>query len=93
MPYMRERVHQNEVRLTTLKRLVHGCLDHIWREAERAGVPRHVARGRCYSWLAENLDIPTERCHVAQFDVPACLRALTFLRRGGVYYSWEDVKA
>jgi len=76
----------------SLRRQVHGAFDHIWMEGERAGVARADARHRAYLWLARNLDLQPERCHVALFDAEMCDRALAFLRRDGVFYSWSDVE-
>jgi len=72
--------------------MVHGAFDHIWREGVRAGESKVAARTHAYIWLAANLGLPPERCHVAMFDAETCRRALAFLRQGGVFRSWEDTQ-
>lgn len=43
----------------------HALFDPLWRRVmERDGVSQGVARSRAYRWLAEQLRVPPERCHI-----------------------------
>ena len=35
-----------------------------------------LSRGEVYRWLASELDITPQRCHIAQFDLETCSRVL-----------------
>ena len=52
---------------------VHAAFDLIWK---RGGTPRSKA----YIWLANQLGLPVEECHIGMFDVQLCRSALTLLR-------------
>ncbi len=65
------------------KRRAHAAFDPLWqrkleeRRAERGPEYRkHYARGSGYRWLAEQLGIPFEDCHIGMFDVETCRRVV-----------------
>lgn len=72
--------------LRGLKRQVHDRLDPLWVQYWRAypDLPAHIRsghmrskqRGRVYAWLAEQLGIPADDCHVGHFDPDRCLAAI-----------------
>jgi hypothetical protein len=69
--------------------------DPIWKTADSCGLYtpednrarwtiRRRARDRLYQWLAAELDIPVERCHIGMFDLETCRRAWSALH--GITY-------
>lgn len=68
---------------------VHSVFDHLWRDVLSAypdadhptGRMKHVARARAYAWLAEQLGIQKEECHVGMFDLARCKRAVEVIER------------
>ena len=62
--------------LRAAKRNAHDAFDPIWREGE-------MSRGKAYSWLAEQLNVPKEDCHIGMFDIQQCMKVVRFcmLRR------------
>lgn len=62
------------VELRQAKSAAHGCFDWIWQG-------RYKTRSEAYSWLASELDIPVERCHIGEFDVPTCRRVVEACER------------
>lgn len=65
------------------KRKAHAAFDPLWerklatRRAERGpAYPKAAARGSGYKWLAEQLRITREQCHIGMFDVETCKRVV-----------------
>lgn len=59
------------------RRAAHQWFDPLWK-----GKPNGT-RDKAYKWLAEQLDIPEEECHIAMFDIPQCKRLIGLCR---LYY-------
>lgn len=55
--------------LRRAKMLIHESFDRIWRE-------EYKTRSQAYSWLAGELDIPVQDCHIGLFDIATCFRAI-----------------
>lgn len=66
--------------LRALRGRVHATLDPLWKAGEAADGPTSNARGRTYLWLAEQMGLPKEQCHVAMFTDAQCERALVILK-------------
>ena len=78
-----------------LREDVHDVLDEIWLNAVEAGVydakrtrvlsgaagrgARKVARERTYAWLAEQMWLTEEACHVSRFTFDQCMEAICLL--------------
>jgi hypothetical protein len=70
--------------LRQARRATHAVLDVLWEDLrpaypdipEPGRVIRAVARHRAYKWLAAQLDIPFDDCHVAMFDLARCALAI-----------------
>lgn len=96
-----------------LREQVHAVLDPLWQTAcenggyksKRAasiseGARRHVqkvARERVYKWLAEQMWLGEEDCHVSRFTFDQCHEAMRLL--AGITYAeirrwahWRDVQ-
>jgi hypothetical protein len=59
--------------LRLLRSQTHGMLDPLWRNGH------FPSRGVAYSWLAKEMEISTEACHVSMFDQNECLKAISIL--------------
>ena len=68
------------------KNAAHAAFDPLWqaklerRRAERGKYPKGRARGSGYKWLAGQLGIPIQECHIAMFDVEMCKRVVEVCR-------------
>jgi len=52
----------------------HAAFDPLWkRKVEKHGVEKYRARGAGYRWLAEQMGIEFEACHISQFDYDQCM--------------------
>ena len=76
--------------LRVLKIRTHAAFDPLWRDLAAAypeangvyaGAQRRAARSRAYRWLAEQLHIKVEDCHVGAFDPELCRRAMAVIAR------------
>lgn len=55
----------------------HAAFDPLWRrKIERDGVPKHEARGAGYRWLAEQLGIHPDDCHIGVMDAATAWRVV-----------------
>ena len=64
-------------RLRRLRHLVHLSFDKKWKKGRLK--KRRKKRTQAYIWLAAELGIPTERCHIGMFDEKMCERVLEIL--------------
>jgi hypothetical protein len=65
--------------LRSWKRRTHLVFDGLWRDAQGAYPEirsvRHIeriARTRAYLWLADQLRVPADACHIGAFDIDGC---------------------
>lgn len=58
--------------LRSLKQAVHRVLDPLWQQGG-------MSREEAYAWLAEQLELTAEECHVGMFDPATCRRAIEVL--------------
>jgi hypothetical protein len=71
------------------RRRVHDVFDPLWRDIHLAypGIPvrvghvRHIMRVRAYEWLAEQLGMQFEDCHIAKFNRDRCAIAITAIQK------------
>ena len=63
--------------LRKAKMAAHAAFDPLWKErVRRTGCGKKVARSAAYKWLAAQLGIPREECHVGMMDVDRCRRVV-----------------
>jgi hypothetical protein len=62
-----------DARLRELRKRAHAALDPLWRRG-RGG--RAADRTRVYQWLATELEIRLEDCHIGLFREDACQRVI-----------------
>lgn len=74
--------------LRRAKQAVHAVLDHLWLDLTAAypdltkpsSKIRAIARDRAYLWLAKQLGISSDECHVGMFDLARCQEAVATLQ-------------
>lgn len=59
--------------LRRAKQMAHAAFDPIWRN-------KLMSRSEAYAWLADQMRLPTEACHIGMFTVQRCERAITLCR-------------
>lgn len=55
--------------LRKAKMAAHAAFDPLWKNGDRK-------RGSCYAWLADQLGIRHQDCHIGMFDVDMCKRVV-----------------
>lgn len=74
--------------LRAAKQAAHRAFDPLWKDL-RGAYPdlmvvtnklRSIARSRAYRWLALQLDIRYEDCHVGMFDLELCERTVLVIQ-------------
>lgn len=55
--------------LRRAKSAAHAAFDPLWKQGP-------WSRKRAYSWMAEQLGIATEECHIGYFDIEQCRRVV-----------------
>lgn len=58
------------------KSMAHAAFDPLWRAKIRQGSRKKHARGAGYQWLAGQLGIEADLCHIGMFDVAMCRRVV-----------------
>ena len=74
--------------LRTMKKKAHAAFDPLWRaKIRKEGVSKKRARGAGYKWLAKQLGVRFEDCHIGMFDEETCQRVVDvcspYLKKGG----------
>jgi hypothetical protein len=68
--------------LREAKMRAHAAFDPLWRERmRRDGMGKGRARAKAYAWLAKELNVPAEHCHIGMFDVALCCRVVDVCAR------------
>jgi hypothetical protein len=69
-----------DAELRKLKMQCHALFDPLWRDVVKLkGWSRHKARNSSYGWLAGQMNIPREECHIGMFDAESCVTAIGIL--------------
>lgn len=59
----------------------HDAFDPLWRaKMRKEGCNRSKARQAGYEWLAQQLDIPIEECHIGMMDADMCQRVIAVIQ-------------
>ena len=58
--------------LREAKKAAHATFDPLWKRKMKQGYKKHVARGKGYKWLSQQLSIDPKDCHIGMFDVDMC---------------------
>lgn len=68
-------------RLRQCRKMAHAAFDPMWEaKMRREGVTKGAARKAGYQWLAGQLEIDVDDCHIALFDEALCLRVVEACR-------------
>lgn len=62
--------------LRAWRKRAHAAFDPLWQTKRKFGHSKRKARGKGYRWLAHELGIAVEDCHIAHFDVEQCKRVV-----------------
>lgn len=63
--------------LRTAKQAAHAAFDPLWRaRMARDGLTQGKARGKGYKWLAAQMGLTRQECHIGMFDVAQCQRVV-----------------
>ena len=55
----------------------HRALDRLWRRGPMPpGLARDHLRSLAYLWLADQLGLTRDECHISRFDIPMCRRVI-----------------
>ena len=67
--------------LRTAKAAAHAVFDPLWlAKMERHGSSKQDARNAGYRWLADELGITVDKCHIGMFDLALCRRTIELCR-------------
>ena len=60
------------------KRLsAHAVFDSLWSSGRAEGVTKSAARKVAYAWLAKQLDLSKDECHIGCFDIEMCNKVIS----------------
>lgn len=62
------RLANTELRAEKIK--AHAAFDHLWKKGTQS-------RSEAYEWLAKELKIPIEQCHIEMFDLDMCKKVIS----------------
>lgn len=66
-----------DAELRHAKMAAHKAFDRLWKiKMKRDGTGKKKARGAGYRWLADQLGIDGDDCHIGMFDVAMCRRVV-----------------
>jgi hypothetical protein len=74
--------------LRNARMATHAAFDPLWRDGWKLAYPgaraqtvamRHSMRLRAYQWLAHHMGIRVKDCHIGQFDIEQCVRAMRLI--------------
>lgn len=69
--------------LAQLRAEAHNALDVHWQFAGENRRARDLARALVYQWLARQLRIPVDECHIGMFGKEECRRTIELCRTKG----------
>lgn len=59
----------------------HRAFDPIWKkQMEETRCSKRRARDQAYTWLAREMNLPVQECHIGAFDEGHCRAAITLCR-------------
>lgn len=73
-----------DAELRRAKMAAHAAFDPLWQaKMRRDKVSKKRARGAGYAWLAQQLGIPREECHIGMMDAALCRRVVDVCKSVG----------
>ena len=66
------------------RKTTHREFDPLWKhKMKRDGCSKSKARNAGYAWLAKQMQLTKDECHIGKFDVSQCQQALHIIREIG----------
>lgn len=69
-----------DAKLRLAKQHAHAVFDPLWEAKVERGMSKGKARGLGYRWLAVQLGIKPEDCHIGMMDVDTCIKVVQVCR-------------
>jgi len=69
-----------DAELRKWKRKAHNAFDPLW-EFKTKRMAKHIARNNAYRWLAVQLKIDRDACHIGKFDIDMCKKVIAICDR------------
>lgn len=66
--------------LRMLKQQAHAAFDRLWQAKWKQGTKKFTARRAGYAWLAQQLGISVDDCHIGMFDDAQCRSVIEICR-------------
>lgn len=63
------------------KKKAHSLFDPLWQRKINKGFSKKMARGAGYKWLANELGIDIDLCHIGMFDVDTCKQVVEICKK------------
>lgn len=73
------RLANNELR--EWKKRAHSFFDQLWQRKMSKGFSKKKARRAAYKWLANELEIDINICHIGMFDVDLCKKVVEICKK------------
>lgn len=65
------------IELRQAKERAHAAFDPLWQTKMRqTGMPKSTARSLAYKWLAREMGLSVDDCHIGMFDIAQCRRVI-----------------
>ncbi len=64
----------------SIRSKAHEAFDPIWKNKKK----KRKSRNAAYAWLAEQLKIAKEECHISRFDKQRCLEVISICSRSNL---------
>lgn len=71
----------SNLKLRRLKRRAHRAFDPLWERKIKMGFAKAFARNKAYEWLAGELGIEVDKCHIGHFDEEMCERVIAICEK------------
>lgn len=56
-----------------MRKAAHDAFDSLWKKGE-------MSRLQAYDWLADQLEMPIDKCHIGMFDATQCQRVIDVVK-------------
>jgi hypothetical protein len=70
--------------LREYKKAAHVAFDTLWKSTKRKGYKSSHERSLAYAWLAEELKIHPQKCHIGMMDVDQCRAVIEVCKKYGM---------
>lgn len=60
--------------LRKMRKEAHDAFDVLWKQ-------KKMSRAKAYKWLAEKMELPSEKTHIAMFEIEQCKKVIELLKK------------